>query len=468
MNSMRVFLPNLNPLESRRGVWAIAILYLAVSAVMWTDFDGETRLKYSGDGTSWYSPSVGFYEHGRFVNHDTPDTPSAYRPPMYPLFAAGAFFLAGDTDTNAVAVLQILLLLAVGFLFRSIVNDWLANWGTAGMALLLFNPNVLTIAQYVQSDTLFLFFVTVVLFAVLKYARGQVDWRYPLLVGLALGLACLTRPTAQFLIVVLPIAYPLIDLANQEFGRWRLGLLKGLAAMAVSFLVLLPWAHHVKKIEGGYDLSSAEVKSRYIWDQVAMVEAQHSGVSYHEASKKEVAKWGLVEDRHGERWNKMNVSERHAAILREGYQTLLSYPANSLVVAYTRSILQFLGAGGSGRWHYLVEEDPDRLANAWFTSSQSDILGMLARFTGGASIAGALASIGCIAFVVIARILGLVGLGAMIWRRHWSLLLVVVAMISYFALIHLFVGNSRYRLAVEPALVLLFLYGIEAVWRRFR
>ena len=56
----------------------------------------------------------------------------------------------------------------------------------------------------------------------------------------------------------------------------------------------------------------------------------------------------------------------------------------------------------------------------------------------------------------------------MIWRQHWSLLLVVVAMISYFALVHLFVGNSRYRLAVEPALVLLFLYGIEAVCRRFR
>ena len=187
--------------------------------------------------------------------------------------------------------------------------------------------------------------------------------------------------------------------------------------MAVSFLVLLPWAHHVKKIEGGYDLSSAEVKSRYIWDQVAMVEAQHSGVSYHEASKKEVAKWGLVEDRHGKRWHKMNVSERHSAILREGYQMLLSYPANSLAVAYTRSILQFLGAGGSGRWHYLVEDDPDHLASAWFTSSQSDILGMLGihrRYLD----AGALASIGCIAFVVIARILGLAGLGAMIWRRH--------------------------------------------------
>ena len=97
---------------------------------------------------------------------------------------------------------------------------------------------------------------------------------------------------------------------------------------------------------------------------------------------------------------------------------LLSYPAKSLAVAYTRSILQFLGAGGSGRWHYLVEDDPDHLASAWFTSSQSDILGMLARFTGGASIAGAFATIGCIAFVVIAQILGLAGLGAMIWHQH--------------------------------------------------
>ena len=465
---MRALLPSLNPLDIGRGVWIVAILYLAVSAVMWTGFDGETRLKYSGDGTSWYSPSVGFYEHGRFVKHDAPDTPSAYRPPMYPLFAASAFFLAGGTDTNAVAVLQILLLLAVGLIFRSIVNDWLPNWGTAGMALLLFNPNVLTIPQYIQSDTLFLFFATLVLYAILKYAHGTADWRYALLVGLVLGLACLTRPTAQFLIVVLPIAYPLIDLANREFDHWRLGFLKGLAAMAVSFLVLLPWAHHVKQIEGGYDISSAEVKSRYIWDQIAMVEAQHSGGSYHDASKKEVAKWGLVKERHGTRWNEMSVSDRHAAILREGYRTLLSYPASSLIVAYTRSILQFLGAGGSGRWHYLVEDDPDRLASAWFTTSQSDISGMASRFVGGASFAGAAASIGCIAFVVIARILGLAGLGAIIGRRYWSLLLVIAAIISYFALVHLFVGNSRYRLAVEPTLVLLFLFGIEALWRRFR
>ena len=100
---------------------------------------------------------------------------------------------------------------------------------------------------------------------------------------------------------------------------------------------------------------------------------QHSGVSY--SLKKEVAKWGLVEDQHGERWNKMTVSEIHAAILREGYQTLLSYPANSLVVAYTLDpqFLDYLRVvAGDG---YLVEDDPDRLASAWFTSSQNDILG---------------------------------------------------------------------------------------------
>jgi hypothetical protein len=48
------------------------------------------------------------------------------------------------------------------------------------------------------------------------------------------------------------------------------------------------------------------------------------------------------------------------------------------------------------------------------------------------------------------------------------MLLTIVSIISYFALVHLFVGNSRYRISIEPALMLLFLHGIEAMWRRWR
>ena len=40
------------------------------------------------------------------------------------------------------------------------------------MALLLLNPNVFAIAQYTQSDTLFLFFMTIALWGVLCIAQN--------------------------------------------------------------------------------------------------------------------------------------------------------------------------------------------------------------------------------------------------------------------------------------------------------
>jgi hypothetical protein len=47
-------------------------------------------------------------------------------------------------------------------------------------------------------------------------------------------------------------------------------------------------------------------------------------------------------------------------------------------------------------------------------------------------------------------------------------LLSCAGLIIYFAIIHLFTGNSRYRLPVEPALILLALYGIDGLRVRLR
>jgi glucose uptake protein GlcU len=48
----------------------------------------------------------------------------------------------------------------------------------------------------------------------------------------------------------------------------------------------------------------------------------------------------------------------------------------------------------------------------------------------------------------------------MIKKREYSLLLIIVGLITYFAMTALFVGNSRYRLPVEIGFVVLALYGL--------
>ena len=73
-----------------------------------------------------------------------------------------------------------------------------------------------------------------------------------------------------------------------------------------------------------------------------------------------------------------------------------------------------------------------------------------------------------LAFVIVLRALGLAGLVWMFMRRHYAVLLACAGMIAYFAVIHLFTGNSRYRLPVEPALILLALYGVDGLRARLR
>ena len=69
-------------------------------------------------------------------------------------------------------------------------------------------------------------------------------------------------------------------------------------------------------------------------------------------------------------------------------------------------------------------------------------------------------------FVLFARIVGIVGLIALARKRVWPLLAALIPFIMYFALIHLFVGNSRYRMVTEPALMFLVVIGLEAIWRK--
>jgi hypothetical protein len=73
-------------------------------------------------------------------------------------------------------------------------------------------------------------------------------------------------------------------------------------------------------------------------------------------------------------------------------------------------------------------------------------------------------------FVLVMRVAGLVGLVMVGARRQWPLLLMLVGLIAYFALVYVFAGSARYRLVIEPALLLLAVLGIRdiASWVRRR
>ena len=94
--------------------------------------------------------------------------------------------------------------------------------------------------------------------------------------------------------------------------------------------------------------------------------------------------------------------------------------------------------------------------SAWLESARSG------------STAASFLTIWALGFVVIARVLGLVGLYYMVARRHWALLFIIAALVLYTVLILMFNGLSRYRAPIEPFLGILAIYGVHLIRDRNR
>lgn len=453
-----------------RGLAIIVLLYALANAAIWIFADPEARLARAADGESWHRPALALLFHGGFVDLEDPDLVDTYRPPLYTIFQAAAMSVAGGPSAGAIVFAQSVLLLLVGLLFRNTVADWMPGWENFGMALLLFNPNILSTAQFVQSEILFLAFTTLALWSAARYVRRGGGWSAALIAGLAVALACLTRPTAQFLLIALPVLFPLLALFGNRLPMRR-AIAQGTAALAVALVVVAPWVSLVASQGHGMALSDSAGKYRYVWDQITLIEAQAKGLSYHQASAALAAPGGAEHDfiaRQGAAWKTLSRPERNRALADEGLRVLMSYPVADFAKALYRSQAQFFFAGGAGNWHNLFGVGADTVSAAWFSGAQDDLWTLLKKLLSDIPPAGLIFSAAAIGFTMAGRLLGLIGLFAFLGRARRVLLLILLGLIAYFAFVHVFVGNSRYRIAVEPTLTLLMLGGLEQIGRMLR
>jgi 4-amino-4-deoxy-L-arabinose transferase-like glycosyltransferase len=215
----------------RRPDLAIVALLLLVGAGMRLAFGLRAPpLFVGGDSQTYLVPAWDLANGLGFA-------PILKRPPLYPLFVAGAFVLMGE-DPHGLAFLQHGLGLATValtyFLARAAFNR-LAG-AVAGLLVALNGPLIIY-ERYVMAETLM---TTLLAAAALALVVGmqRASWRLYALGGLLLALAALSRAAAQLL---LPLV-PLVALAWHRRPGTALRLsgaaLAGFALPAVPFMLL--------------------------------------------------------------------------------------------------------------------------------------------------------------------------------------------------------------------------------------
>jgi hypothetical protein len=165
-------------------------------------------------------------------------SPTANRPPVYPLFLAFFFSIFKGSGISAAYLAQCFLWFANGLLLAAICRFKFQNTKAALLTLVLYGLHFqLGVEALTQRETiLFAFFLSIYLAAILHLPHPRAG----VIAGIATGLLYLTRPTG---IIFLPALFlAIIPFSGSRLLRPHLRAF--LLAAFAAFVVTLPWHWH--------------------------------------------------------------------------------------------------------------------------------------------------------------------------------------------------------------------------------
>lgn len=235
----------------KRWTWIVFILAVTVRlAYLGLAYDGPDSLRQP-DSPAFELPAQQLADHG--VIALPPDAGAAPKPfvervPGYILFLAAMRLVAGPSPLAPVLV-QILIDAATCVAIARLAGTLRPQLARpAGVAAAL-APNLIINATQVLSDSLFLLPFTLFLTASLRAAERNC-LRQAALAGLWLGASTMVRPTPWILIAVMPLLLALL-------GRgWRRRAAMAGALLAVAVAVVTPWLARNAMVAGHWQMSS--------------------------------------------------------------------------------------------------------------------------------------------------------------------------------------------------------------------
>ena len=420
------------------------------------------------DASTWLMPAKSLLLHKDYVIYQYPEYDYLYRPPIVPAFNAFFLWLGGDDGIKTIIIAQVVLLSMTSLLIAKIADKIKKGAGWIAMVLFLINPNSLSAAFLIQSETLFVFFLTFSAYSLLQYS-DKCRWRDVITSSLMLAIATLARPTTQYLIVIFPFAcWLLIIFARKPVAFTSQRIYQSLIATGLAVLFVTPWALKLAPSEGGPTLTTAEIRSIYIYDQLLTLESFRKGVSINEAIKIEAkdkrqtqtAVCRSLEYNSSARASCFQEAEKH--YIRQ----LFGHPIQEYVKPITKSFANFFFSGSSGNWHNLLEtNNKSKLVTIAANVSNQQSVTMMKEVLDNFGFWSTTITILCLLFSLLLKLMSLVGVYELIKSKQSAVLIVCLALIAYFFATTLFLGQSRYRVPVEPYFTVLATFGLLKLLR---
>ena len=443
----------------------LILVFIVVNITLYYfSYDGAT-LNEGADFFQYYSPALSFVENGTFIINDEP---FVFGTPLYSIFLAiPIFFLGIDNSSVAIVAMQCTLLYFTGFVSRDLLLQFSSKFGILLHALIIFNPNSIITAHLVQSETLFTFLLVCSVFVAFKII-DNFSLKNIILLGFLTGLAALTRPVALYLLLSWPLIILIAMLVRVKLKGnklscfdWRSYFIKSFFILFVGGLVVSPWyARNYIEFDKVFFTANSGV---YLKDQYIQLKNKGSGQSSIEAQKEHKKifmeyldqesdpSFCLDDERH---WS-CNTNLTHASL-----NAIFKEPMIVHIKGFIDSwSTLFLSGGASNIRNYLGIEGKNLVVN--FQTKSFNGLESIIKLVQNMSFSYLFIFIFTTAFAVISRVIGIVGFFYLFKDRERTAYgLLLIETISIFTAAYLYLGQSRFRVPLEPLLMLLTVVGI--------
>ena len=394
--------------------------------------------------------------------------PFIWGTPLYPAFLA--IFLGlfpWKVALYAIVVAQCVLLYSIGLMTRSLAGLFSPKAATLAQVFLVFNPNVLITAHLLQTEILFTFFLTAGVMMMLRY-REAPSWRTATVAGVLVGLATLVRPVGQFAILLLPVLFALfVSMATRNM--LIRSMTAGVLAALLALLTVSPWIARNQHLFGTPFLTANA--GMYLEAQYRQL--LHNGNGLADADTAVAAEERLTHHLSSVGVGKEEMEQlpriEQSRVLSACYlNAILEVP----VPAHARAMLLsfgelYLAGGASNLRNYLGIHGKASIVQ-FQSGSVSNWMDAVSGFLSRINYGYAILLVVTFGYSVTMRIAGIAGLIKMFGAASFRSALALMLLIAVLTLSYLYLGQSRFRVPLEPYLAIMAAIGISSFQNSFR
>ncbi len=381
-----------------------------------------------------------------------PFTPTSWRTPGYPLFAL-PFYLAFNSFYPILFVQILTLFITVILIFKMVEKMTASSYWALGASIVyLLLPDTMLAASAITTENLFVFFFIIALY-LFFFSEQKNIYLKGALTGFLLALATYVREASFYILLFFIPAYFLLYLKPTEISRKHI--ITGFLIVLIFASSVLPWFIRNEKVFGVFAFASTG-SNVLLRQNAAQFYQSISGLNAVDSRNALLKMAGLPPG------TVPNNFESAPALTKVALEVIAAHPFRYALFHLSTFIPFFTSSGAHEYWRFTEDMRPDfnpqpepSLIQALNPFSLS-ILMTVIKNHGWDLLEN-----------IFWAIIALLALAGAWWSKDLRLNRMFLAIIFYFAIITGPLAHARYRIPVEPLLLLCAFSAAHFIWSRY-